>query len=119
IRRFLAQFNNAIIHFMLVATIAAVLLGHFIDAGVILAVIIGNAIIGFLQEGKAEQALDAISRMIAPTATVVRAGVRCTVAADELVPGDIVLIEAGDQVPADLRLLSCRALVVDEAVLTG
>ncbi len=119
LRRFLAQFNNALIYFLLVAAIAAAALGHWIDASVIVAVVTVNAIVGYLQEGKAERALNAISRMIAHHAVVLRDGKRQRVEVETLVPGDIVLIEAGDRVPADLRLLRARSLLIDEAILTG
>jgi P-type E1-E2 ATPase len=79
-----------------------------------------NAAIGFIQEGKAEAALEAMRKMVSPRASVLRdGGARTTVAVAELVPGDIVLLEAGDRVPADLRLLRARGLLVDEALLTG
>ncbi|MDR5651688.1 HAD-IC family P-type ATPase [Ruixingdingia sedimenti] len=117
--RFLAQFNNALIYFMLAGAVAAGALGHAVDAGVILAVVIVNAIVGFVQEGKAEDALAAIRGMIAPRASVLRDGRRIGVPMADLVPGDVVLIEAGDRVPADLRLLRARSLRIDEAILTG
>ena len=119
ILRFLAQFNNVLIYFLLVAAIAAAVLGHVIDAAVIAAVVIVNAIVGFIQEGKAEKALNAIRSMIAPHALVLRGGQRTKVAVRDLVPGDIVFLEAGDKVPADLRLLRARRLLIDEALLTG
>ena len=117
--RFLAQFNNALIYFLLAGAAAALLLGHVVDAGVIVAVVVVNAIVGFIQEGKAEEALDAIRTLIAPHASVTRGGQRANVPAGELVPGDIVHLEAGDRVPADLRLMRARGLLIDEAVLTG
>ena len=117
--RFLAHFNNALISFMLAGAVAAAALGHFVDSGVILAVVLVNAITGFLQEGKAEDALAAIRNMIAPRASVLRDGQRVSVPQSDLVPGDVVLIEAGDRVPADLRLLRARSLRIDEAILTG
>src|SRR5690606_20439786 len=117
--RFLAQFNNVLIYFLLLGAAAALVLGHLVDAGVIIALVIVNAVIGFIQEGRAEQALDAIRQMIAPQATVLREGRREAVAVRDLVPGDVVLLEAGDRVPADLRLLRARRLLVEEAVLTG
>jgi magnesium-transporting ATPase (P-type) len=119
ILRFLAQFNNALIYFLLVAAVAAAILAHFIDAAVIAAVVVVNAVIGFVQEGKAEAALEAMRRMISPKASVLRDGARRSVAVTELVPGDLVLLEAGDRVPADLRLVRARGLLVDEALLTG
>ncbi len=117
--RFLAHFNNALIYFLLAGAVAAAALGHLVDACVILAVVIVNAVVGFLQEGKAEDALAAIRNMIAPQASVLRDGMRITVPIAQLVPGDVVLIEAGDRVPAELRLLKARGLRVDEAILTG
>jgi magnesium-transporting ATPase (P-type) len=117
--RFLAQFNSALIYFLLAAALAAAILGHAVDAAVIVAVVLVNAVVGFLQEGRAEKALAAMRRMISPRAAVLRDGARRSVAAAELVPGDVVLLEAGDRVPADLRLLRSRGLLVDEALLTG
>lgn len=117
--RFLAQFNNALIYFLLASALAAALLDHAIDAGVILAVVLINAVVGFVQEGRAEQALSAIHAMIAPHAIVLRDGARQVVAVQRLVPGDIVMLEPGDRVPADLRLLRARGATMDEASLTG
>nr|WP_255683961.1 MULTISPECIES: cation-transporting P-type ATPase [unclassified Xanthobacter] len=117
--RFLAQFNNALIYFLLASAVAALALGHTIDAVVIVAVVSVNAVVGFIQEGKAEQALSAIRDLIAPHAAVMRDGVRTSIPVRELVPGDLVLLEAGDRVPADLRLVHARNLLVDEAMLTG
>ena len=117
--RFLSQFNNALIYFLLASATAAIALGHGIDAGVILAVVLVNATVGFLQEGKAEEALRAIGKLIAPHAAVLRDGQRIGLPLAELVPGDVVLIEAGDRVPADLRLVKARSLRIDEAILTG
>ena len=96
--RFLAHFNNALIYFLLAGAAAAAALGHLIDTGVILAVVLVNAVVGFLQEGKAEDALAAIRNMIAPRASVLRDGQRVSVPQADLVPGDVVLIEAGDRV---------------------
>lgn len=117
--RFLAQFNNALIYVLLTGAAAAALLDHRVDAAVIVCVVVVNAIIGYIQEGKAERALESIQLMIAPQASVVRNGARKTVPVSEIVPGDLVLIEAGDRVPADLRLLQSRRLLIDEALLTG
>lgn len=119
LKRFFLQFNNLLIYVLLGAAVVSVALGHLVDAWVILAVVVLNALIGFIQEGRAERALEAIRGMIDPRATVLRAGRRLTVSADQLVPGDIVLIEAGDRVPADIRLIRARNLRIDEAVLTG
>ncbi|MCX5493850.1 cation-transporting P-type ATPase [Kaistia dalseonensis] len=117
--RFLAQFDSTIIYFLLAGALAALLLGHHVDAAVIVAVVLINAIVGFVQEGKAEEALSAIRNMISPRANVIRDGRRSSVTAENLVPGDLVLLEAGDRVPADLRLNRARNLHIDEAALTG
>lgn len=117
--RFLAQFRNVLIYVLIAAAGITALLGHWLDTAVILGVVIINAVIGVLQEGKAERALDAIRDMLSPKANVLRDGHRREIAAEELVPGDIVHLQSGDRVPADLRLLRVRELRVDEAVLTG
>lgn len=117
--RFLAQFHNVLIYVLLSAVAVTAALGHLVDSGVILAVVLANTVIGFVQEGKAEAALDAISKMLSLTATVLRDGRRQQIPAEELVPGDIVFLASGDKVPADLRLLETRSLRVDEAALTG
>ena len=119
LRRFLAQFANLLIYVLLVAAAITALLGHPTDAAVILGVVVVNAIVGFVQEGRAEQALDAIRDMLTPHASLLRDGRRLTVNAADLVPGDIVLLEAGDRVPADLRLIRARGLRIEEAALTG
>lgn len=119
VARFLLQFHNPLIYVLLGAAALAAAIGHPTDALVVLAVVVVNAIIGFVQEGRAEKALEAIRAMIDPHASVIRDGRRRSVRADEVVPGDIVLLEAGDRVPADLRLVRARNLRVDEAILTG
>ena len=119
LRRFLAQFNNVLIFVLIGAAIVTGALQHWIDTGVILAVVLANAVIGFLQEGKAETAMAAIRQMLAPRAAVLRDGRRVTVDGATLVPGDIVLLEAGDKVPADLRVIEARGLSAQEAILTG
>ncbi len=117
--RFFLHFRNILIYVLIGSAVITALLGHWIDTGVILAVVIANAIIGFIQEGKAESAMDAIRHMLAPKANVIRSGERITIDGELLVPGDIVILEAGDKVPADLRLLSAHGLSVQEAILTG
>ncbi|MFT7373048.1 MAG: magnesium-transporting ATPase (P-type) [Oleiphilaceae bacterium] len=117
--RLLLQFHNILIYVLIASAMITGLLEHWIDTSVILAVVIANAIIGFVQEGKAEQAMDAIRHMLAPRAKVIRGGHRATIEGEQLVPGDIVLLEAGDKVPADLRLFSAHSLAVQEAILTG
>jgi magnesium-transporting ATPase (P-type) len=117
--RFLLQFHNILIYVLIGSAAITAFLGHWIDTGVILAVVIANAVIGFVQEGKAENAMDAIRHMLAPRANVIRDGERTSVAGDQLVPGDIVLLEAGDKVAADVRLITAHGLSVQEAILTG
>ena len=119
VRRFALQFHNILIYVLLGAALITAALQHYVDSGVILAVVIANAIIGFIQEGKAERAMDAIRGMLAPRATVRRGGERRTIPGESVVPGDIVLLGAGDKVPADLRLLECKGLQIQEAILTG
>ncbi len=117
--RFLYQFHNVLIYVLVAAAIVTALLQHWIDAGVIFAVVLINAVIGFVQEGKAENALRAIRRMLSLNAMVMRDGRQQTIPAQVLVPGDIVLIQSGDKVPADLRLFRVKGLQVQEAALTG
>lgn len=117
--RFLLQFHNILIYVLLGAAAVTALLQHTMDTVVILAVVIVNAMIGFIQENKAEKALDAIRSLLSPSATVLRNNIRQTVQAETLVPGDIVLLEAGDKVPADLRLFKTHGLIIDESILTG
>ncbi|MGZ9098323.1 MAG: HAD-IC family P-type ATPase [Brevundimonas sp.] len=119
LRRFLQQFHNVLIYVLLAAAAGAALIQHLKDAVVILAVVLVNALAGFIQEGRAERALAGIRRMIDPNAAVLRDGVRVTIPADRIVPGDIVLLEAGDRVPADLRLVRASHFRVEEAALTG
>ena len=117
--RFLAHFHNILIYVLLGSAVITTFLGHLVDTAVILAVVVANAAIGFLQEGKAEKAMEAIRQMLALTASVLRDGVRRSVKGEELVPGDIVMLEAGDKVPADVRLISVNGLQIQEAILTG
>jgi magnesium-transporting ATPase (P-type) len=117
--RFLLQFNNLLIYVLLGAAILAATIGNLADAAVVLAVVILNAIIGFIQEGRAERAMEAIRGMIDPHASVLRDGRRLVVPAESIVPGDLVLLEPGARVPADLRLVRSRNLRIDEAALTG
>jgi len=117
--RFLAQFNNVLLYVLVGAAVVTSLLGHWIDTGVIVGVVIINAIVGFIQEGKAEKALEAIHDMLSPQARVRRDDHPLTVSAETLVPGDIVLLQSGDRVPADLRLLETKSLQIQESALTG
>jgi magnesium-transporting ATPase (P-type) len=117
--RFFYQFNNVLIYVLIAASVVTAMLGHWVDASVILAVVVLNAVIGFVQEGKAEDALRAIRQMLSPNAMVMRDGRQTTILAETLVPGDVVLLQSGDKVPADLRLFRVKGLQVQEAVLTG
>jgi calcium-translocating P-type ATPase len=117
--RFVMHFHNVLIYVLLASATVTAFLDHWVDTAVILAVVLANAAIGFIQEGKAENALRAISEMLAPKAVVMRDGERRTIEGELLVPGDIVLLEAGDRVPADLRLLDVHGLSIQEALLTG
>ncbi len=117
--RALRQFDDLLIRVLLLAAALTALLGEWADTAVILAVVLINAAIGLLQEGRAERALEAIGGLLAPRAAVLRDGLRRTLPAEALVPGDIVLLEAGDRIPADLRLIDAAALRVEEAPLTG
>jgi len=119
ILRFLAHFHNILIYVLIGSGIITLVMQHYIDTAVILAVVVANAVIGFVQEGKAEKAMDSIRQMLAPHASVLRDGERQSVAGEDLVPGDIVLLEAGDKVPADLRLIRVHGLQIQEAILTG
>jgi magnesium-transporting ATPase (P-type) len=119
LRRFLRQFRNPLIYTLLAAGAISTGIGHGPDAVVIAAVVLLNALIGFVQEARAEQALAAIRSLVRPQASVRRDGRRQTIGAKAVVPGDIVLLEAGDRVSADLRLIEARGLRIDEAVLTG
>jgi magnesium-transporting ATPase (P-type) len=118
-RRVAAQFHNLLIYVLLAASFTTAVIGHWVDAAVILAVVLLNVGIGVLQEGKAEKALLAIQHLLAPHAMVLRDGRLHEVDAAELVPGDVVQLASGDRVPADVRLLKNHNLRVDEAALTG
>ncbi len=113
------QFNNYLVIILIVAAVIAALLGEYVDSIAIMCIVVLNAVIGVIQESKAEQALAALKKMSAPNAQVIRDGYQVTVASRELVPGDIVLLEAGNYVPADLRLVTTVNLKVEEASLTG
>ncbi len=118
-QRFLSQFHNVLIYVLIAAAVITFALGHWVDGGVILGVVLINAVIGFVQEGKAEHALKAIRQMLSPNATVLREGRQMVIPASQLVPGDIVLLQSGDKVPADLRLIHVKGLQIQESVLTG
>jgi magnesium-transporting ATPase (P-type) len=117
--RFFYQFHNVLIYVLVAASAVTAMLGHWVDASVILGVVLINAMIGFVQEGKAENALRAIRQMLSPNAMVMREGRQMTIPAEELVPGDIAMLQSGDRVPADLRLFRVKGLQIQEAALTG
>lgn len=119
LKRFLLQFHNVLIYVLLGAAVITALLRHLSDTVVIFAVVIVNAIIGFVQESKAGKAMDAIKQMLAPMASVVRNGNLQIIKAEQLVPGDLVLLQTGDKVPADIRLTFAKGLSVQESLLTG
>ena len=119
LEKIVSQFRNVLIYVLLIAALITTLLGHSMDALVILSVVLINAVIGLIQEGKAEKALDSIRHMVDPEATVVRHGHRQHIDATQIVPGDVVFIQAGDRVPADLRLIQTSNLQIDDALLTG
>ncbi len=118
-QRFLDQFNNILLYVLLASAVTTALLAHWIDTGVILGVVLINALIGFIQEGRAEDALRSVRATLSIDAHVVRNGSRATVDAEKLVPGDIVILGAGDRVPADLRIVRAHGLQLQEAILTG
>lgn len=118
-KRFLLQFQNVLIYVLITSAIISLILQHWVDSGVIFTVVLVNAIVGFIQEGKAEQALRAISSLTSTHSLVIRNGVSLSIDSKELVPGDVVTIQAGDKVPADLRLFFCKDLQCNESALTG
>ncbi len=119
VMRFLLQFHQALIYILLVSALITLVLKEYVDAGVILGVVVVNAIVGFIQESKAARAIEALAKSVTTEATVMRAGQRIRVPSAELVPGDVVLLQSGDKVPADMRIVRCRDLQVDESILTG
>jgi cation-transporting P-type ATPase F len=118
-KRFLLQFHQPLVYILMAATAISLYLGETLDAAVIFAVVIANAVIGWFQESKAERAIEALARMVTVDATVRREGQKKRIPSAKLVPGDVVLLAAGDRVPADLRLFYVRNLQVDESALTG
>ncbi len=117
--RFLLQFHHPLIYVLLAATAVTAALGEWVDAGVIFGVVLVNAVVGFIQESRAEAALDALASMMKTEARVWRDGRTIRVSSEDIVPGDVLLLESGDKVPADLRLTRIRELRVDESALTG
>jgi Ca2+-transporting ATPase len=118
-KKLLAQFSDFLVLILIAAALVSFFIGETQDAIVILAIVVVNAMLGLYQEGKAEKALDALKKMASPTAKVIRDGKTIEVYSRELVPGDIVVLETGDIVPADLRIIDSKNLKIDEASLTG
>jgi Ca2+-transporting ATPase len=116
---FINQFNNILIIILLIAIVLSALVGEVLDAAIIAAIVVFCAALGFIQEHRAERALEALKKMLSPTITVLRGGKEEEVPSKELVPGDVLLLEAGDKIPADGRLVEIRSLKCDEAPLTG
>jgi len=116
---FISQFKSALVIVLIAATLISLAIGHFVDASVIGAIVVLNSVFGFIQEYKAEKSMQALKRMSAPTATVLRGGRQFRIPAAELVPGDIIMLASGDKVPADARLIEAVNLRVDQAALTG
>ncbi|RMH09604.1 MAG: cation-transporting P-type ATPase, partial [Nitrospirae bacterium] len=117
--QFLLQFHHPLIYILLAAGLTTAWLGEWIDSSVIFGVVLVNAIVGFIQEYRAEQALQALTTLVKTEVTVLRDGQKHRISSAELVPGDVVFLESGDKVPADLRLVSVRDLQIDESALTG
>lgn len=118
-QRFLLQFHQPLVYILLAAVAVTAYLHEWVDSGVILAVVLANAIIGYLQESKAEKSIDALNRLILTETTVRRGGKKIRLPSADIVPGDLVLLQSGDRVPADLRLLVANNLRCDESALTG
>lgn len=119
LQRFLLQFHNMLIYVLLASAIVTFLIGHISDSAIIFGVILINAIIGFIQEGKAEKSMEALRHMLSLRSQVMRDGRLVLIDAELLVPGDIVFLQAGDKIPADIRLTQSDNLQIQEAVLTG
>lgn len=116
---FLRQFTDTMVLVLLAATVISGAIGAMADAVTIMAIVMINAILGFIQEYRAERSLEAISKMASPHAVVIREGQKTSIDAAQLVPGDIIWVEAGDKIPADIRFLETYSLVIEEAALTG
>jgi len=119
LKKFFLQFHNALIYILLGASLVTAILQEWIDSGVIFAVVIINVIIGYVQEVKAQEAIESLKKMMTTEAVVVRDGKKISISSIDLVPGDIVLLESGSKVPADMRLIESKDLKVDESMLTG
>jgi cation-transporting ATPase F len=116
---FLAQFGQPFMYILVGAVAVTSFLQEWVDSSVILAVVMGMAIVGYLQESKASKAIEALSKLVVTTSTVMRSGTRMRIPSSEIVPGDLVILQPGDKVPADVRLAESRDLRVDESMITG
>ena len=116
---FFNQFKNILIAILLVATILSAVVGEYVDAIIIFVIILFCAVLGFVQEYRAERALEALKNMLSPMITALRGGKEIEVPSKDLVPGDILVLEAGDRIPADARLVENFSMQCDEAPLTG
>jgi E1-E2 ATPase/Cation transport ATPase (P-type)/Cation transporter/ATPase, N-terminus len=117
--RFLLQFNNILVYVLLAAGFIKLMMGLWIDASIILGVVVINGLLGFIQEGKAEKSLDSIRNLLSAEARTLRDGQSRLIPAEQLAPGDIVFLESGDKIPADVRLVDVKNLRTEEAALTG
>jgi calcium-translocating P-type ATPase len=117
--RFLKQFNNPLIYVLIIAAVVTAFLGELVDVAVISGVVIANAIIGFIQEGKAESSIEALEKMMVHESSVIRDGEKVTIPSRQVVPGDVVIMQSGTKIPADLRIFRSKNLHADEASLTG
>ena len=117
--RFLSQINHVLMLLLIAAAVVTALMGHWIDTAVIFAVVLINAIVGFIQEGKAEETIESIRKMLTLQAKVIRESKRQTIDAEDLVPGDIVILKSGDKIPADARIFEVKDFKLEEAPLTG
>jgi P-type E1-E2 ATPase len=117
--RFLHQFNNVLVYVLLAAGFIKLMMNLWLDASIILGVVIINGLLGFLQEGRAEKSLDSIRNMLSAEARTLRNGQTSMIPAEQLVPGDVVFLESGDKIPADIRLTDVKNLRTEEAALTG
>lgn len=115
----LHQFKDPLIYILLAASFVTLILQDYLDSAVIMAVVLLNAIIGYIQEIKAQSAIQALAKLSAPRAHVIRDGREMEIASSALVPGDIVLLSSGGRIAADMRLISAKGLEVDESALTG
>jgi len=119
LKMFLGQFKDLMVIILLIATALSVFMGEAVEALTIVLIVLVNAILGFVQEFRTEKTLDALKNLAAPHAKVIRDGKKTELEAIELVPGDLILLEAGDRVPADAQVLEASALQADEAMLSG